>query len=85
MSPTRDAIRAQVLQIAASELALAPDLLASLTDDTDLGEHLDSIQRLSLVVGIEDHFELCFEAEDDDQAVTLGDVIAIVQDRRQSP
>ena len=36
------------------------------------------MQRLTLVVGIEDHFEICFEPEDDEQALTLGDVTRIV-------
>lgn len=81
MPTTHDEVRHQVLAVAARELSLGPDQLALLTDDADLGEHLDSIQRLSLVVGIEDHFEICFEPEDDEEAVTLGDVTRIVVQR----
>ena len=33
---------------------------------------------LSLVVAIEDHFEICFEPEDDELARTLDDVVRIV-------
>jgi len=84
MPHTRDEIRTQVLQIATRELALQSETIVQLTDDTDLGEHLDSIQRLSLVVGIEDHFKICFEPEDDQQAITLADVVSIVE-RQMAP
>ena len=33
----------------------------------DLSEHLDSIQRLSFVVAIEDHYHIAFEPEDDEK------------------
>lgn len=82
MPDPTDSIRAQILEVAQRELGLAPDDLARLTDDTDLSEHLDSVQRLTLVVGIEDHFEICFEPEDDEQVVTLADVARIVRSRR---
>ena len=45
----------------------------------DLSEHLDSIQRLTFVVAIEDHFEIAFDIEDDEQATTINDVIAIIE------
>lgn len=85
MPDPTDPIRDQVLAVAQRELSLGPTELAQLTDDTDLSEHLDSVQRLTLVVGIEDHFEICFEPEDDDQAVTLADVTRIVRRRMVSP
>jgi len=40
----------------------------------DLSEHLDSMQRLALVVAIEDHFQVAFDPEDDESARTLADV-----------
>lgn len=43
-----------------------------------LDEHLDSVQRLTLVVAIEDHFGICFEPEDDEDARTIDDVVRIV-------
>ncbi len=75
-------IRAQILQIAAKELSLGAGELAKINETTDLSEHLDSVQRLTLVVGIEDHFEICFEPEDDEQVATLADVTRIVQHRK---
>jgi acyl carrier protein len=47
--------------------------------DGPLDEHLDSVQRLTLVVAVEDHFGICFEPEDDEEARTLDDVVRIVQ------
>lgn len=49
----------------------------------DLAAELDSLQRLSLVVAIEDQLQICFEPEDDAQAVTLDDVVRIVARRLQ--
>ena len=46
--------------------------------DLDLAAQLDSIQRLALVVAIEDQLRICFEPEDEEQAVTLDDVVRIV-------
>ena len=39
------------------------------------------MQRLTLVVAIEDTFEICFEPEDDEAIVTLDDVVATVHRR----
>lgn len=50
----------------------------------DLAEHLDSVQRLSLVVALEDHFSICFEADDEEGARTLDDVVRIVQTRLEA-
>ena len=33
--------------------------------DGELAGHLDNIQRLTLVVAIEDHFEICFDESDE--------------------
>lgn len=70
----RHEVRATILALAASEL----DLREPPDDSTDLAESLDSIQRLSLVVSIEDHFEVCFEPEDDENIRTLGEAIDTV-------
>jgi len=45
----------------------------------DLALHLDSIQRLTLVVAIEDRFLICFEPEEEDAVRTLSDVVGIIQ------
>ena len=47
----------------------------------DLSESLDSVQRLSLVVAIEDHYEIAFDEEDDASVATLDDVVRLVAKR----
>ncbi len=78
-------VRAAVLDVARRELALPDDELARLTDTSELASHLDSVQRLTLVVGIEDHFQICMDPEDDAQAVTLADVVHIVMRHLAAP
>ncbi|MFT6143703.1 MAG: acyl carrier protein [Myxococcota bacterium] len=69
-------VRDQVIEIAKAELgAAAPSESAQLADS------LDSVQRLQLVVAIEDHFEICFEPEDDEAVHTLDDVARVVTER----
>ncbi len=47
----------------------------------DLSKELDSMQLLSLVVAIEDHFEICFEPEEDQNVKTLDEVAELVQSK----
>ena len=44
----------------------------------ELAEHLDSIQKFSLVVAIEDHYEICFEPEEGEQIHSFAEVISLV-------
>ena len=73
-------VREQILTIASAELGDAAP-----TGDTVLADALDSVQRLQLVVAIEDHFEICFEPEDDESVRTLDDLVAVVEARRGTP
>ncbi|MBI5506568.1 MAG: acyl carrier protein [Deltaproteobacteria bacterium] len=41
-----------------------------------LDRHLDSIQRLALVVAIEDRFQVCFEPEDEQRIRSVDDLVA---------
>lgn len=81
-APSREAVRAAIQELAQRELGLRDPL----ADDADLSEHLDSIQRLSLVVAIEDHFQVAFEPEDDENVATMGEAIdAVVRLLAQEP
>lgn len=71
-----DEVREQILAVVREELKIAGPL-----PEGDLSEVLDSIQRLALVVAIEDHFEICFDPEDDAAATTLDDVVRLVCQR----
>jgi acyl carrier protein len=75
------ALRAEVLEVARRALGLSDEQLAGLTPTAELGSRLDSLQRLSLVVALEDHFGLCFEPEDDEQARTLDEVLRVLRAR----
>lgn len=59
--------------------SLATEHLSGVTlTEGPLDAQLDSLQRLTLVVAVEDHFEICFEPEDDEEAATAADVVRIV-------
>ena len=73
MSLTPDTIRQTLAQLSKEELGFEGPL-----PEGELSEHLDSIQRLSFVVAIEDHYEIDFEAEDDEEAKTIDDVVKII-------
>ena len=47
----------------------------------ELAAHLDSVARLTLVVALEDHFQVCFDLEDDTQVRTLDDLVRVLQGR----
>ncbi len=71
---------AELRDIAHDALQLEGDL-----PEGDLAEHFDSLQRLAFVVAIEDHFEIAFEAEDDEAIQTVDDVLRIIRDKLASP
>lgn len=41
-----------------------------------LEHHLDSMQRLALIVAIEDRFQICFDADDEARIRDLDDLLA---------
>lgn len=46
---------------------------------------LDSIQQLTLVVELENHFLVCFEPGDEADIHTVADVVALVRRRMDPP
>jgi acyl carrier protein len=73
----RTDVRQRILALAAKELKVEPDVVEQFDRD-DLAKHLDSVQRLSLVVAIEDAFLICLDPEDEEGLVSLHDVIEVV-------
>lgn len=69
----RAQVRERVESIARDTLRLEGPL-----PDGDLADHLDSMELLSLVVAIEDAFQISFEPEDEAVARTLDDVIDVI-------
>jgi acyl carrier protein len=71
-------IRSTLAELAQTELRLEGAL-----PEGDLADQLDSMQRLTLVVAIEDRFLICFEPEDEVGVVTLQDLVATIQIKLQ--
>ena len=49
--------------------------------DGELADHLDSIQRLTLVVAIEDHFEICFDESDEAEITGLDGLVRAIRSK----
>ena len=71
---TAETIQQALADLAEKELGFSAGLRAG-----DLADQLDSVARLTLVVAIEDHFEICFEPEDEEQIHTLEQLVALIQ------
>ena len=66
-------IRNVLQEIAREELDWTQDLPTG-----SLSEELDSMQKMSLVVGIEDRFLICFEPEEEQQIDTVETLISFI-------
>lgn len=77
MTPELSALDTELRALARAELRLADDEPIP----THLADTLDSVQRLTLVVAIEDRYEICFDPEDDQGAQTFDDVVRLVHQK----
>ena len=68
------AIRNQIVEMVRRESVHTGEI-----PDGALADHLDSVQRLTLVVAIEDHFEICLDPNDEEQVETLDDIVKLIQ------
>jgi acyl carrier protein len=73
-------IRTQLTDLVRTELRIDQAL-----PEGNLSEHLDSVQRLTLVVAIEDSFKICFEPQDEAAIETLADVVQTIQAKLDNP
>jgi acyl carrier protein len=62
-----------VIQLIRDELKWQGDV-----PEGELANYLDSIKRLSLVVAIEDHWQICLEPEDEQLIQTLDDLASVI-------
>ena len=46
----------------------------------DLAQELDSLQRLTLAVAIEDRFRICLDASSESSIASLEDLVSVVSD-----
>ena len=63
-------------EIAKEELNWEQDL-----PTTSLSQSLDSMQKMSLVVAIEDRFEICFEPEEEEAIDSIEQLIQFIQEK----
>ncbi len=71
------AVAAEIRRIAREELKLAMEA----ADDEELASRLDSLALLSLVVAVEDRFQVILTEEDGARARSLADLARIVAGR----
>jgi acyl carrier protein len=69
-------VRSQIEEIVREELGLEGPI-----PEGDLSAELDSIQRLTLAVAIEDHFEICLDPEEDESLRTIAELAGAVENR----
>jgi acyl carrier protein len=74
--PNKIQLREEIIALAREKCSLDGPL-----PEGDLSEVLDSVQRLTLVIAIEDHYQICFEPEEDEAVVSLDDVVDLVAAR----
>lgn len=77
--PDRAAILNQLGAIAAATLGHSGALEEGMTLVEVL--RLDSVRRLTLVVEVENHFELMLEPEDEAKLVTVGDLVRLIAEK----
>jgi len=65
-------------EIAKEELSWEQEL-----PTTSLSQSLDSMQKMSLVVAIEDRFEICFEPEEEEAIDSIEQLIQFIQEKTQ--
>ncbi len=72
-------LRDELEALARRELGLSSGL-----PDGELAANLDSLQRLALVVAIEDHFRIQFDPDDEETVRTVDDVIRVIERKRDA-
>ena len=70
-----------VQRVVRKQLKMAAPITLETHIQRDL--RLDSIQRLTLVVELENHFRVCFDPEDELGLETFDDVVSLIHRRRQ--
>ena len=73
MSQTLKHIANQVTDIVKNELGWLEPIPQGV-----LSDKLDSMQLLALSVAIEDHYEICFEPEEEEKTLTFNDLVELI-------
>ena len=65
--------------LAADHLDIEPPILPEMTLVEDLD--LDSLKLLTLAVQVENRFEICLGAEDEEQIRTVSDLVSMIEQK----
>ncbi|MFW5739522.1 MAG: acyl carrier protein [Myxococcota bacterium] len=71
-----------IRHVASTRLDLDCEILPSTDLLADL--ELDSLQQLTLIVELENHFRICFEPEDEEGVATVQDLMNVIDARRKA-
>ncbi|MDQ3036728.1 MAG: acyl carrier protein [Myxococcota bacterium] len=71
---TPETIRQVLSDIAHEELAWQGAL-----PDAELASAFDSMQRLTLVVAVEDRFRICLDPDDEERIRTVDDLVGVIR------
>ncbi len=69
----KEEVRAKIIDIIQQELNWQGDI-----PEDDLANHLDSMNLMSLVIAVEDQWEICLEPEDEAVINNLQDLVDVV-------
>ena len=72
----REDIKATLQQLVQQELSWTQEIPTE-----NLSAHLDSIQRLNLLVCIEDHYKIAFDEDEDHSINTLDQLIELIHSK----
>ena len=83
-SPDMKRMQEQHAQLLETLKQLAAEVLDTNVTFTEqpLSAQLDSMQRLSLMVAIEDHFEIIFEPEEEQELTGVVSLIELIESKR---
>lgn len=79
MEHSKESIRKTIQSLVQEELGWTQEI-----PKENLSGYLDSIQRLNLLVCIEDHYRIAFEEEEDHSIDTLEQLIGLILHKVQS-
>ncbi len=74
--PDRENIKATLQKLVQQELGWTQEIPSE-----NLSAHLDSIQRLNLLVCIEDHFQIAFDEDEDHSINTLEQLLDMIHQK----
>ncbi len=72
-------IRQTLRELAVAELDWEGEL-----PDGAIADYLDSLQRMALVVAVEDEFRIVLEPDDEERIETIDDLVTIIRRKRDA-